>query len=204
MSDNETTSGAEASADETAETSPETPVYRLTLEGNGIHVERDIDETAVLAVMSALMGGDAGIARPRPTIKPGGIFVRPEQGAGGARGQSLREFLNEVGAKRNIDKIVAIAVYLEDERAYDAVTSAQLRSEFKTAREPIPGNLPRDLHAAVAAGWLANSPGSGDEYYVTKSGRHAVEERFSPEVTKGAKASRPSRRRRTRREGDEE
>lgn len=181
----------------TQEATEATPSYQLTLEGGGLKVEREVDEAAALQIVAIVMGGGAPIQRPR---LGGGAAPAPSTTAAApaARELSLREYLNEVEAKRNLDKIVAIGAFLESERGYKTFTSTQIKTEFRSAREAVPGNLPRDMAAAVGAGWLAESHDAPNEFYVTDSGHKAIEAKFSADVRKSAKAGRPGRRRKAR------
>lgn len=172
--------------------------YELSLKGQGIEVERNVGEEVALQILAILMGGGQAGPASRGAAVQLGRTTR-----GGGRGQSLREFLNQVEAKRNVDKIVAIASYLETERGYETFSSDQIKKEFKTAREPIPANYPRDFKWAVGVGWLAPEPDDPDEYYVTESGRKAVEAKFSPEIKKTTTVGKTERRRRPRKKGDE-
>jgi hypothetical protein len=173
-------------------------MYELSLKGRGIGVEREITEPVALQILSVLMGQE----QPIPSRRASGM--QPARPVDAARpGRSLREFLNEVEASRNVDKIVAIAAYLESERGYETFSSTQIKGEFRSAREPTPANFPRDFRAAIGAGWLAPSHDDPNEYYVTDSGRRAVEAQFSAEVKRTARSDRPGRRRRSRGQGDE-
>ena len=165
------------------------PGYALSLKGEGIEVEREIDQTMALEILSIVMGG-AGSKQMQSPL--------PRVESSRRRGQSLREFLNEVEAKRNVDKIVAIASYLETERGYETFSADQVKKEFKTAREPAPANYPRDFKWAVATGWLAPTPEDPDEFYVTESGRKAIEGKFSSEIKKTTTVWKSERRRRPR------
>jgi hypothetical protein len=172
--------------------------YQLALEGRGIKLERDVSEDVARQIIDIVMGGALARATAEPATTNTGSGGRLTDVERGPRGQSLREFLNEVEASRNLDKIVAIGAYLQNERGYDTFTPAQIKSEFRNAREAVPGNFPRDVRSAVAAGWLASSPEDPKALYVTDSGHRAIEARFAPEVRRRARSQQPVRRRRSR------
>jgi hypothetical protein len=175
---------------ETAEDGSLTRKVKLSLEGDGIAFEREIDEVTALDILAVVMSGGGTITSPQtPTIKHGVPRPQPRTGAGR---QSLREYLDEVQPKRNPDKILAIAKYLSNET--ENFTRKQVQERFRDAAEPVPGNYGRDFTWCVRNGWLAPVAGSQDEYYVTKAGNDALAEKFSSEIKK--KTTVPAGRRR--------
>src|SRR5436309_12452987 len=82
------------------DTTPPPTSYSLTLKGDGIAVDKKIDEATALDVLSLVMGSGASTspnaARSTATKRRTGQ-------------QSLREYLDAVEAKRNPDKILAVA-----------------------------------------------------------------------------------------------
>ena len=63
-----------------------------------------------------------------------------------------------------------------------------IRSRFITAREPTPGNFPRDFAVALKNGWIAEVHGKKNRFYVTAKGAQAINNNFSS--GKGAAARR--------------
>lgn len=153
--------------------SDESDSYKVQIEGQGLSFSREIDAPTLGRVMNAMLGGAesslsipvAGDAREQ--------FGAPE------RKLSLREFLQNTGAKRYPDKIVAIGHYLEEIEANQGFTKDDIKARFRTAGEPPPGNFPRDFSAAVGLGWIAEDPANPGQLYITRSGREAVEHGFS-------------------------
>src|SRR4029079_17260039 len=89
------------------ETAAEGRTYELSLKGEGITVDRHVDEAIALQVLAIVMGGAA--AAGGTGQQPG----KPTQVLPGATSaQSLREYLDEADPKRNVDTILAIAAYL--------------------------------------------------------------------------------------------
>jgi hypothetical protein len=102
------------------------------------------------APLGAALGGPAGDTRsplPQAVLTP-------------------KQALEASGAKINSEKIVAFAALVHRQSGRDTFTLDDVRPLFKQAREAAPGNLNRDLSAAIANGWVAEAEDSG-EYYVT-------------------------------------
>jgi hypothetical protein len=74
--------------------------------------------------------------------------------------------LEASGAKINSEKIVAFAALVNRQSGKDNFTLDDVRPLFKQARETTPGNLTRDLSAAIQTGWVAEADNKG-EYYLT-------------------------------------
>jgi hypothetical protein len=154
--------------------SDESESYTVQIEGQGLSFTRKIDAPTLGRVMNAMLGGIE-----TPLSNPMASGVREEESVGIERKLSLREFLQEAGAKRYPDKIVAIGHYLEEIEANPGFTKDDIKARFRTAGEPPPGNFPRDFSAAVGLGWIAEDPTNPGQLYVTRSGREAIEQGFS-------------------------
>ena len=167
--------------------SDESETYKVQIDGAGLSFSREIDAPTLGRVMHAMLGGSASLP-----ASANGEDVFDEVSAPKSRPLSLREFLLNVGAKRYPDKIVAIGHYLEEYEAKPGFSREDIKSRFRTAGEPPPGNFPRDFSVALAHGWIAEDAGNPGQLYVTTSGREAIEQGFS-------NISRPTRRRGTKR-----
>lgn len=170
------------------------PTYKLSLEGAGMTLKRGVPEQVALDIIAAVMGGSAaaGPARRSSARDSAGRVDR------GGAAQSLREHLNEIEAKRNVDKILGIAVYLANSRGSDEFTPEAVKREFRNAGEPTPANFSRDFRAAVSAGWVAEATDEPGTYYVTTTGRDAIHAKFSRDFQKASRVNKPSRRKRAR------
>ena len=183
----------------TKEAQDETRTYKVTLVGEGTSFERDITEAVALEILATIMG-DAP-----PSARSGAIQAEvPRTGAGSGRAQSVREYIDQSEPKRNVDRILAIAGYLEDVRDVDTFSADDVRRGFRDAKEKVPGNYSRDFSWAVKNGWLSPDDDVPGEYYVTETGRTALNSKFSDEVKKATGVARgSSRRRRQSKSGDE-
>src|SRR5581483_1865439 len=95
---------------------PKGETYSLTLKGGGLNFDRKVDEATALQIIAAVMGGGA-----LPRVLCGGqggaraadvSHSAPQRGSVG--GLSARGYIEEHGAKRNVDKILALAAYVVD------------------------------------------------------------------------------------------
>lgn len=164
--------------------------YTVKIDGPGLSLERVVPKDVGERVVVLLLTGAAlRPSNPQPMISTssdGSMKIRPDQPQTpvlvNASGQSLREFINSVEAKRVPDKITAFGAYLKDARQQESFGRTDLIQCFEEAAEKVPLNLFRDIQWALKSGWIAPKSGQKDLYYVTNSGSKAVEERFSLDV----------------------
>lgn len=175
--------------DET-DAAPEVPsaaeIFTLSLSGQGIQLNREVDRTAALEILAIAMAPAGSIAQA-PASRSAGPEVAGPSFRASTTGEdriSVREYLNSVEAKRNPDKILAIGRFLQEHRHQETFTSDQVKSQFRSASEPLPGNYARDFRWTVSNGWIAEDHEATGEYYVTSSGKEALAAHFSLEVKK--------------------
>jgi hypothetical protein len=173
--------------DQTNGNTPSEKSYHLSVKGDGIQVSQDIDKDTALSVISLLLGGQVA-TRPNTV----GVAVTPSHAD--QTQLTLGEFVEESGARSNVDKIVAIAVY---KTRYDNVSDfsrQDMNTWFQEAGEPVPGNLPRDVSVARTARYIAPRGAGSTQFYVTTTGFKALDQKFSGEAKRPTAA--PKRRRR--------
>ena len=107
---------------------------------------------------------------------------------------SVGEFIEHTGAKRMVDKIVAIGLYLEGQGA-ESFTREDVRKQFEAAREPLSKNMSRDFGAAVAIRYIAARSGSPKDFYVTTTGKAASDAKFAAKSRKRMPTKRGARKR---------
>ncbi|MDP8930705.1 MAG: hypothetical protein M3O70_19590 [Actinomycetota bacterium] len=158
--------------------------YKVSVEGGGIQVDREVSQDVALGIINYIMGGElpAGVSGDAGGDDDGagtGAVKRDQRRDTGDRpGLSVGEFLSAHEANRNVDKIVAMAAYLDRHRGHETVTDEQLKQQFQAARQTAPANWSRDLGLAVQGGWIAEVPGEKDTYYVTETGFEVVDKNF--------------------------
>lgn len=164
------------------------PAATVSVNGEGVSITRSVDEATLGSIVALLFGGpDAlprrGAAGSRPEDQIGGAGV-----AGGFNPDvTLGEFLDESGASSFSQKICAVGYYLT-QRGADSFDRDGVRQAMVDAREDMPGNFARDFTAAISGNLITPVHGDPKKFYVTKTGRKAVESKFQ-EVPK-----RPARR----------
>jgi hypothetical protein len=152
--------------------SEETPkMFSLRLSGDGINIEQEIDKRTALQIVQVAMGGGT-LAAIRTN---GAANAAPADRAS----LSLREYLDDVGAKKKPDQITTIAQFVCDIEGQGDFSREDIRSRFITAREPPPGNFGRDFAVAERNGWIAEVHGKKNRYYVTAKGAQAISNNFS-------------------------
>lgn len=90
--------------------------------------------------------------------------------------ETVREFLNLVGAKSAVDKALAISVWLE-RHGTKSITSEVLKSTFGQAKEPIPSNPADLLYQNGRRGFMSPSgekKEGAQAWFVTHSGEQFV------------------------------
>ncbi|MHA7818675.1 MAG: hypothetical protein ACX930_03395 [Erythrobacter sp.] len=146
----------------------------VTIEGNGISFQREIDLNQAGAIISAVLGG---FAQPK---NPGNVSSAIGDHSNSTLGEetplSMREFLDELEVTTNAETVVAIAEF-HRQSGTTYVSRDDVAQGFADASMPEPSNLPRDIGTARKKGWLAYKAGSKDEFYVTKTGRALLEKR---------------------------
>lgn len=152
--------------------SEETPKsFSLRLSGDGINIEQEIDQRTALQIVQVVMGGGAPAGAP---VNAPASARSPE-----AVTLSLREYLDQIGAKKKPDQITTIAQFVCEIEGQGDFSREDIRSRFIAAREPLPGNFGRDFAVAEKNGWVAEVHGKKNRYYVTAKGTQAIKNNFS-------------------------
>lgn len=118
------------------------------------------------------------------------------------------EYLNEVGAKTNPEKILALAKYQSDyEKGGDGdFSSEEIQGLFERARQVMPKNFRRDFRTVMESAWIDGVSDKEGRYYITSTGEKVIGGNFSQEtkvkITRlGRKVSVGSRRKATQQRG---
>lgn len=169
--------------------------YELTLEGEGVTVRRSIDPAMAATILQMVVGG-GGMLSPM-TQRASGTTRPPAATAQSIPGTvpqqrdffedlSPGEYLDEVEAKRNPDKIVALASWLKIYQERETFTTDEIKDLFDRSGEVMPKNFSRDFKWAQQVRWITETR-ERDVYRLTKRGQEAINERFSPEIIKASR-----------------
>ncbi len=178
----------------------ENSTYKISIEGAGLSLEREVPKDIGEQVVVLLLTGTAAVPQaaqpatgaglPTPTMAQR-THTAPPQKTNPHPDTSIREFLDSSGAKRVPDKITAIGQYLKTHNHQMDFDKNDLILHFESAAEAVPKNISRDLKWTLKAGWIALKSGSKDRYYVTNSGKTAVEQKFSKDIVKKTRGLMP-------------
>ena len=184
-------------------------VYKVTVAGPGVSIEGDVEKSVGDQIVYMVLTGmhfSVQKQSPRPLVNAtaGSKAEQVKLGVESNAPMALREFLNQCGANRVMDKIAAIGLYKKDYEDSDKFDRDSLIKAFESAAEPVPKNLSRDLRSASKAGWIAEKSGTKGTYYVTGTGEDVVNEQFPKDAVKKAKSSATSSRIRKKTGGENE
>lgn len=154
---------------------------KITISGGKISYEDDISLSQAAHIIAFLdSSSGAANATTAGIVKPAAFAPPPPKLINAITASAVtnpREALESSGAKTNPEKIVAFALYIGQEGAKDTFTLDDIKPLFRRTRETVPGNITRDLAAAIRAGWVADSDAK-DEYYVTSKAAQVLETGF--------------------------
>ena len=172
--------------------------YEIQLEGEGLNLKKTITEEMAARIMQIVMGSSQ-----IPRNEKSESSEEHLDDAVGRPPRAISEFIEEVGAKRNPDKILTIGQFLTDELGQKTFSVDQIKDQFRPAGESMPSNFGRDFRWTVSIGWLAEDRDTPGTYYVTRTGLTALEQQFSEEIRRATKqASRTGRRQRKDSKGE--
>jgi len=157
--------------------------YDFTLKGDDINFAGSVGTAVARSMLDLAMG----VRTPSTSESESDGVGKREKGREvvGAPEMSVREFLNAHNARRIPEKIAAIGEYLNSGGTED-FSRDDVLAQFRIAREAMPGNFRRDFNWAIATGWIAEDPKTLARFYVTQSGKQAVDANFSGEITKNS------------------
>lgn len=175
--------------------SGEAKPFTVKLTGEGLTFETSVSAQQVAAIMALALGATPVAPAGGGSALLNSVQVRPDDNlfVPGER-LSLREFLDATEAKRLPEKILSIALYLEQHEQLSGFSRDDIKGRFRSAGEAPPGNFPRDFAVAVSSGWIAEDHANKGTFYVTKTGKAVVSARFAPDVTKTQRRSSRKRR----------
>jgi hypothetical protein len=147
----------------------------VTIRGAGVAITREVDDATMSSIIALLFGGResarTGAQRAQNYLNPEG---RPLWDAS----LTLGEFLDEAGARTFSQKICAAGYYREKFEGQDSFDRDYIKAALVAAHESMPANLSRDLVSAASGKLIAAKPGEAGHYFVTTTGRKAVESQF--------------------------
>lgn len=152
--------------------------YTVAIRGENLSFKEKATGQQLLDILSVLLGGEAS----ETTVKGSAAAAMEQAGTSdsgssttsGAPRKSIAEFLDEVAASTNYDRIAAFCLYAREYLDRETVSQDALPRFFERAGRPVPKNLPRDVKKAVKRGLVSRSHEDGDALYVTASGEEML------------------------------
>jgi hypothetical protein len=177
--------------------------YTVKLDGPGLTLERAVPGTVALQIVALAMSPGGAQPVQLPVTPTGGTVhqvATPVPANNHAVAQPARqavgEYVRATGAKRNADKIVAIAAWLYDQRGQHTFARDEVKTQFRGIGEPPPQNWSRDFQSTVSFGWIAPDDDDPNVFWVTQTGRAAIAAQFSgdskPRITRRPRSRRKS------------
>jgi len=154
--------------------------YRLRLSGDGVEIDKTVDQPTALAILHAVMSAGADIGKivvPQVTSEPSAA-VEALAATKPAKPLSLREFVNEKLPKTNAEVILTIAEFLSVFEGKSKFLKEDIRSRFSSAGEALPKNFTRDFQTALDKGWIGESTDVKGSFFVTRTGETVIQRGF--------------------------
>lgn len=170
--------------------------FKLTLKGDGITVERDIDRATALEILNSILAPRPSAEKrsvqqtvylPQTAKEQEDISFKLLESASTPAGNntiqltkplSLREFVYEHEPKTNAQTILCIAQFLAEQEDKQRFERDEIRPRFPDAGQALPKNYTRDFQTALDKGWIAPDPVNKELYFVTRMGERQLEEGF--------------------------
>jgi hypothetical protein len=185
-------------------------LFTVTVKGTGVELTRTVDQTTALNVIATVLGGTASPAAaafiPQGPTTPRVGTQRDTNDGAAANAETIDtdttigEYIDDCNAQQFPAKITAIGRFLELKLGQTSFTREEVKSQFRPAGEPLPGNFSRDFNDAITQRWIAEVPGEQGQYFVAKTGRAAIAANFDKSTRRAA----PARRRKPTAKSDSE
>lgn len=94
---------------------------------------------------------------------------------------SIREFINLINPKNNVEKVLAIAYYKETIQSISPFTAKDIADGFKEAKEPAPDNINLPIYYNVQKGYLMENNSSESKlksWELTRTGIAVMREKI--------------------------
>lgn len=168
---------------------------QLSIKGGGLSYKSVIDADTAAKIMTLCLAGEQPEAITSTTSKG--------QGAGqsvAVKGikDSPAEYLDRFGPKRNPDKILTLAGYIQEVEGRNSFNPGEIKRLFRDAGEVLPANFGRDFRWTKNSGWIAPDLAKKGNFYITNTGRKVLQGGFPDELVKKSKNKATGRRKKSR------
>ncbi|HET8574600.1 MAG TPA: hypothetical protein VFM02_00305 [Candidatus Paceibacterota bacterium] len=155
----------------------------ITIDGDGLHLTKKTTLQKAGQIISFLgLDQNPKNSSPAYELSPGLIKNKRLQ---------PHEIIISSRAKTYSQKIVALALYLQDELDQENFSPEEIKALLKKMGDK-PGNFTRDLKVAAGLQFVTCIDKDNDQWALTTKGRNAVEEKFSDRPARKVSAKRKS------------
>lgn len=152
---------------------------KLVIQGEEISYKKEIDEITAIKIMNLCSQGTNVVEDTEQSDNPVISTITNK-----SRPHSPAEFIHKYGPKRNPDKILVLAFFLDEVRNQDRFTPNEIKKLFVEAGEVVPANFTRDFKWSISSSWVTSDPSKKDTYYVTTTGKNVVTQGFPKDLVK--------------------
>ena len=159
--------------------------FSVTLRGEGISVEREVDRETAMAILGSIFATKdvQPTTTPVVTTMPSVSNVAHEPVESPTRQPeekpiSLREYVNEAEPKTNAQTVLLLAQFMSLHENDERFSRDDIKKRFPKAGAGMPKNFTRDFQTALDKGWIAEDPAAKDSFYVTRTGESQLQAGF--------------------------
>jgi len=152
--------------------------FQIKLTGPGLNFETDITPEKASHIVQICLGGSS---------LPSHILDKQVRTEAGKDNLSVVEHFNQYNPRRNPDKILCFASYIIDILGRESFEPEEIKPYFQKCGEPTPKNFSRDFRWAISNGWLDECLDNPGHFYITSSGRKALDSNFPLDVIQKTK-----------------
>lgn len=174
----------EETEEDLADASSTSAAATVSVEGAGVSITRQVDDATMSAVIALLFGNPvatrpATIAGTGSAVTGSSRTPRPQSATQWDDDLTLGEFIEEVEAKTFPQKICAAGYYLITMQGAESFSRDGVKAALAGAHEDMPANFSRDWGVAASSHLVAAKQDDANQFYVPRTGRLAVESKFS-------------------------
>lgn len=151
--------------------------FTVEIEGPGMSVVRQTDGATVAGVVRLLFAGENGNGLESMLVDKATADNGRAAGEGPPAEEpqiSIGEFLDQVGASNNFQRIAAIALYHREHLGEQFVAQRDLPGWFERAGRSAPKNLSRDVREAIKRRLIAERTEEDGQLFVTGTGEEQL------------------------------
>lgn len=159
-----------------------TMAVKITIEGEGLKYETSADILKASQIIAFLNAGERQEENSTSVVASNPGSLLPDNNS-----KSPREYIIELGAKTNPQKILAFAKYNCDKNQTESFDPTVIKSYFKKSGEPEPRNYSRDLKEAIRLRYIYETDDNDGTFSITAHGNALLSKTFEGETKTSTK-----------------